>query len=71
MVSKRLAITLNGKPRELPAGATAADLVAEFELTPGRFAVEINKSIVPRSQLAQRLLETGDQVEIIGFVGGG
>ncbi len=71
MVSKGLAITLNGQPRELPTGATAADLVAELELSAGRFAVEINKTIVPRSQLAQRLLESGDQVEIIGFVGGG
>ena len=66
-----LRLTVNGEPRELPAGSTVADLVARFT-APGRpCAVEVNREIVPRSQHAARALAEGDAVEVVGFVGGG
>ena len=66
-----LRITVNGEPRELPAGATVADLLARAA-PPGRpCAVEINREIVPRSAHAVRALRDGDAVEIVGLVGGG
>ena len=66
-----MTIELNGEAKEVPEGATVADLVKLLDLASGRFAVEVNKAIVPRSQLAERSLTAGDHVEIIGFVGGG
>jgi len=69
--SGQLSIVLNGEARSLAAGTTLATLVDQLELAKGRFAVEVNEEIVPRSQLAERPLAAGDRVEIIGFVGGG
>ena len=66
-----MSIQLNGAVREVAPGATVADLVTQLDLSAGRFAVEVNQQIVPRSQLADVTLQTGDRVEIIGFVGGG
>ncbi|MDG2148354.1 MAG: sulfur carrier protein ThiS [Planctomycetota bacterium] len=66
-----LSIQLNGAPRQITHGSTVQDLVTDLELSAGRFAVEVNQQIVPKSQLAQHMLQTGDRVEIIGFVGGG
>ena len=64
-------VTLNGEPRELPAGATVADVVARLA-APGRpCAVEVNREIVPRSAHALRALRDDDAIEIVGFVGGG
>jgi sulfur carrier protein len=64
-------VTVNGEPRELPAGATVADLVARLA-APGRpCAVEINREIVPRSAHAVHALREGDAIEVVGFVGGG
>ncbi len=66
-----LALTVNGEPRRAAAGATVADLVRELGLDPAKVAVERNGQIAPRSTLAGVLLEDGDVLEIVHFVGGG
>ena len=37
----------------------------------GRIAVEINEEIVPKSQYDTVVLNDGDTVEVVSFVGGG
>jgi len=64
-------IQLNGAPREITPGTTLEDLVSQLDLAAGRFAVEVNQQIVSKSLLPQHKLQTGDCVEIVGFVGGG
>jgi thiamine biosynthesis protein ThiS len=66
-----LSITLNGEPRRVNAGMTVADLVEELGLPINKVAVERNLEIVPRSTLAEVILEDGDMLEIVHFVGGG
>lgn len=66
-----LRLTLNGEPAELPVGTTVAELAVRMELTAGRYAVEIDGSVVPRSTHAERALSAGERVEIVTFVGGG
>jgi thiazole synthase len=70
-MSDKLALTVNGEPRSIAAGASVADLVAEIGLNPAKVAVERNAVIVPRSTLAQVALTDGDILEIVHFVGGG
>jgi sulfur carrier protein len=64
-------VIVNGEPRELPAGATVTDLLADLAVGPGRCAVEINREIVPRSTHGQHQLASDDRIEIVSFVGGG
>jgi len=64
-------VTVNDEARQLPAGATVADLVTALGLGPRRVAVEVNREIVARATYAQHALHDGDTVEIIHFVGGG
>jgi thiamine biosynthesis protein ThiS len=59
-------LTLNGEPHRAVAGWSVADLVAQLGLNVKKVAVERNLEIVPRSKLADVLLE-----EIVHFVGGG
>jgi thiamine biosynthesis protein ThiS len=66
-----LDVVVNGRPRSLPAGSTLADLVAALGLAERRFAVSVNRDVVPRSGLAARVLGAGDRVEILEAVGGG
>ena len=66
-----VAVVVNGTPRELPAGATAADLVADLGLVGRPLAVEHNEQVVPRSRLADCRLSSGDRLEIVTLVGGG
>jgi len=64
-------IVLNGEERELDGPTTLAALLAQLKLEPNRVAVEVNRSIVPRSQHAQCVLREGDQLELVTLVGGG
>jgi thiamine biosynthesis protein ThiS len=69
--STPLRITLNGEPRSVLPGTTIAALAAGIGLDPVKIAVERNLEIVPRSTLARVLIEDGDVIEIVHFVGGG
>lgn len=64
-------IILNGAARQLPEGATAADLVEELGLAGRRYAMEINGELLPKSAHASHRLASGDRIEIVQAVGGG
>ncbi|WP_082545678.1 MULTISPECIES: sulfur carrier protein ThiS [unclassified Sphingomonas] len=64
-------VRINGEHRRIIGGMTIADLALELGLEPTKVAVERNLEVVPRSTLGQVLLEDGDDLEIVHFVGGG
>jgi len=70
-MSADLSLIVNGEPRRAPAGSSIADLVIQLQLNPAKVAVERNGEIAPRSTLAETLLQDGDALEIVHFVGGG
>jgi len=66
-----IAITVNGEARQVAAGASLSDLLAQIGLDIRKVAVERNLEIVPRSSYATTTLVEGDQLEIVHFIGGG
>ncbi len=64
-------IRVNGEDRDVPDTASIADLIAAFQLTPERVAIEVNERLVRRAVYAQTPLQAGDRVEIVTLVGGG
>ena len=64
-------VTLNGEARELPEGASLAELLAGNGINLSSSAVAVNSVVVPRSRVAETRLSEGDRVEVIGAVGGG
>jgi thiamine biosynthesis protein ThiS len=70
-VSETISILCNGRPREVAAGVTVAELLAELELSPRMVAVEINLELAPRATHQNRALAAGDRIEIVSLVGGG
>ncbi|WP_345532535.1 sulfur carrier protein ThiS [Viridibacterium curvum] len=64
-------VTLNGEPRQVPAGCTVLALLESLELVGKRLAVERNGDIVPRGAHAATALADGDRLEIVVAVGGG
>lgn len=65
-----MTIILNGKPHPLAGISTVAELISTLNIS-GRYAVELNASILPRSRHAQQILHDGDKLEIVAAVGGG
>jgi thiamine biosynthesis protein ThiS len=68
-------ITVNGESREVEAGTTLAMLVLQIAGESGRdqrgIAIERNLEIVPKSEHAGTVIEAGDRIEVVQFVGGG
>lgn len=68
-------ITVNGEPREVEAGMTLAMLALQLAGESGQdqrgIAIERNLEIVPKSEHASTVIEAGDRIELVQFVGGG
>ena len=71
----QMTIILNGETLEIAPGTTVAMLVQRLSQETGRdprgVAVERNREIVPKSEHAMTVLEDGDRLELVQFVGGG
>lgn len=66
-----MTIQLNGDPYDLPEGTTVAALLARLEIDPRRVAVERNFVVLKRDLYATTTIASGDQIEVVNFVGGG
>jgi sulfur carrier protein len=66
-----MTVTLNGDERTCQEGSTLTDLINELGLGKRRIAIEVNREIIPRDEYATYCLQSGDQIEIVHFVGGG
>jgi thiamine biosynthesis protein ThiS len=64
-------IRLNGDPYELPAPLSIAALLEALHIEPRRVAVEHNLAIIKRARYETTIVNEGDEVEIVNFVGGG
>lgn len=64
-------VTINGESHDVPASLTLARLVAHLGLTEGPVAIERNREIVPRAEHTRVVVQPGDVLEIVHFVGGG
>lgn len=64
-------ILLNGEPRPWETTMTVTALLESLEIDTRMVAIERNRVVVKRAQYGQTLIEPGDEVEIVSFVGGG
>ena len=64
-------ITINGKAFVPAAPMTVGAYLDAHGYRRERIAVEKNGSILPKSVYDTTLLQDGDQIEIVSFVGGG
>jgi len=63
-------IKVNGQDRDIADGTTVSALIAQHNLSPQKVAIELNRRLI-RSDKYEIVLKTGDEVEIVTFVGGG
>jgi sulfur carrier protein len=63
-------ITLNGQPVDT-ACRTLLELIAEKGYDPDAIVAEVNLALIKKEQWQQHVLQNGDRVELLSFVGGG
>jgi sulfur carrier protein len=66
-------VTVNGEPRELPAGATVASVIELLDVPPGArgVAVALDGEVVSRSSWPNTELRDGALVEVVAAIQGG
>ena len=64
-------ILVNGEKISLPEDSNIEDLIVHLGYQSQRIAIEINESIIPKSNHSSFLLKDLDKVEVINAVGGG
>lgn len=64
-------VTINGEKQSLDRPLTLADLLISLDIKKGKVAIERNLEIVPKSLYGETMVEDGDRLEIVHFIGGG
>ena len=66
-------VTVNGRPREVGAGATVASVVEMLDVAPGArgIAVALDGEVVSRGHWADTELREGSLVEVVAAIQGG
>ena len=66
-------ITLNGQRRQLPAGATVANVIELLDVAPQArgVAVALNGEVVARGRWEQTELPDDAQIEVVAAIQGG
>jgi len=64
-------IQVNGEPRQVREEINVTGLLQDLQLNVERVAVEINLEILDRRDFDARMLQEGDRIEIMSFIGGG
>lgn len=66
-----ITIWVNDERRRVPAGTSVEELLRLLDVDLRQVAVERNRTVVRREALGATILEEGDRLEIVTFVGGG
>ena len=64
-------IILNGETRDIADGLSVEALVLTLADDPRGVAIERNLEIVPKAEHGSTILQEGDRLEVVQFVGGG
>ena len=64
-------IQLNGNPYEINTETNLNQLLNELKIKKTKVAIELNGVIVEKNKYPKFILNKGDKVEIVHFIGGG
>lgn len=64
-------VKINGKQEDITPPMSLVDLLGYLEMSGKRVAIELNQTIIPRSQHLTTFLQEGDEVEVIQAIAGG
>ena len=66
-----IVITLNGASHEIASPSSLQDLIISLDLPNQAMAAAVNRTVVPRQQWQDCILQPQDTVDIVRAIGGG
>ena len=70
-MSENIQVRLNGKDRQIDTGHSVRSLIESLDLHPSLIVVELNREILDRAAYGDAMVQAGDTIELVHFVGGG
>ena len=64
-------VQINGEPCQFEAPLSVLALLQAMDLPSQKIAVELNLEIIAKSAYHSAMVEDGDRIEIVHFIGGG
>ena len=64
-------IQLSGDPYKINAGTNLDKLLNKLKIQKNKVAIEVNGEIIEKNKYQNLILNKGDKVEIVNFIGGG
>ena len=64
-------VTVNGAARDLRDGLNVREILAQLDIVPRLVVVELNGVVVYPERWNETIVNDGDRIEIVSFVGGG
>ena len=64
-------ITLNGRTKEIPRAQSLREVVQCFSAGSFPVIAEVNGQIIKNPRWDEVMVQEGDTIELVGFVGGG
>ena len=67
----KIKITVNGKQMTVNLKYSLKNLIDKLKLPIKNVAIELNREIVNKKRIGRIILNSGDKIEIVNFIGGG
>ena len=64
-------IQLNGRSYQISKGMNLNGLLNNLKIEKNKVAIEVNGEIIEKNKYSNLILDKGDKVEIVHFIGGG
>ena len=71
MTQNKIQIFINGKKKMCEEKNNLYELLKNLKISNKGIAVEINYTVIPKSQYKNTFLKNNDKIEIVQFIGGG
>ena len=67
----KIKIIVNGKQMTVNLKYSLKNLIDKLKLPIKKVAIELNREIVNKKRISKIILNSGDKIEIVNFIGGG
>ena len=71
MTQKKIQVFINGEKKYFNENNSLFFILSFLEIDKNGIAIEVNHSVVPKSQYKNIIIKNDDKIEIVQFIGGG
>jgi sulfur carrier protein len=66
-----ITVHINGESREVPSGLTINQLLEHLRVNPASTLVEYNRAALFKREWPEKIVQDGDEIELVTIVAGG